>query len=221
MGLVLTPYRDLAKKHRVMQTGHHGSFLKMWAPPKRARNQKLTSACVTFTIGHLIESQPFSRRGVITNDLLIERYLRAQDLDGIPGREPEYYGTTLEGGFKSFQEIGLLTGEPIVSDKLSAILTWIKTRGPVLMGTIWTTGMNNPRKNGVVTATGQLLGHHAWLLIGADMRGGNNGDLFGLNSYGPNFGVGGRFQMSVSTMRTLLSDGGHGMSALQDESQIR
>jgi hypothetical protein len=170
---------------------------------------------VSFAIGHFLETEP--HRTQITNSEMLRLYRRAQELDGHPGGEPDYFGTTLEGGFAAYKEAGRVTGDLRIGADFAAIIAWLRTRGPVVMGTPWPTGMAYPDKNGRVTAKGMQLGNHAWLLDGVDYKDALHGEAFGTNSHGSNYGYGGRMRMTLRTLRALLDLGGYAISLIENK----
>jgi hypothetical protein len=73
--------------------------------------------------------------------------------------------------------------------------------GPLIVGTNWMSGMDSPNSAGLVYATGTVRGGHEYEALEVDIE----NRVFGFeNSWGPNFGVGGRFYYSFDDMATLL-----------------
>ena len=77
--------------------------------------------------------------------------------------------------------------------------------GPVMVGTVWLDGMFETDPSGLVTPAGQEAGGHEYL---ADEYV-PGGDLVGFqNSWGPGWGVDGRFYMRRADVAALLREGG-------------
>jgi hypothetical protein len=87
---------------------------------------------------------------------------------------------------------------------IDAAKTAIQT-GPFIVGSNWYTGMDNPNSGGLVTATGTVRGGHEYECDEFDA----DADLWWFpNSWGPGFGVAGRFCYSSPTFAQLLSQQG-------------
>jgi hypothetical protein len=77
--------------------------------------------------------------------------------------------------------------------------------GPVMVGTLWLDGMFTPDHQGVVRPTGDVAGGHEYL---ADEYIADPGVVGFQNSWSGDWGVDGRFYMTVSDFAALLDDGG-------------
>ena len=180
---------------------------KIWQPTD-AMNQMQTNACVGFTGIGFVMSEPMPAKLDDPVKIAIAAYHLAQNHDGIPGKEPDYFGTTLEGGCKALFEMGLAEGEFIWGNQLEQIIPHLIHRGPVMVGTEWTFNMAVTRR-GRATAKGRSFGGHAYLLYGADTV---QKELYFLNSHGQNYGVDGKFFMSFDEFDILLKRGGYACS---------
>lgn len=82
-------------------------------------------------------------------------------------------------------------------------------RAPVLIGSLWLTGMFNPDSHGRVRLSGAVAGGHEYLLREyVPGRTFNTGTLVCDNSWGLGWGDHGRFRLSVAQLSTLLSKQG-------------
>lgn len=88
------------------------------------------------------------------------------------------------------------------ADLLSALQV-----GPVSMGSNWYSSMSTPTSAGEVriTSSAFLEGGHQYCLDGVDVA---QQRVWGQQSWGPNWGLGGRFWMSYKTTQRLLSESG-------------
>lgn len=82
------------------------------------------------------------------------------------------------------------------------VIDWVRTRGPVMMGTDWTSGMFTPDANGLVSVTGAVQGGHFWVVCG-DLPGVDQ--VLCLNSWGDTFGIGGYFKLTYADLVLLLT----------------
>lgn len=74
--------------------------------------------------------------------------------------------------------------------------------GPLITGTVWLNDMFRPNSDGIVRPTGSEQGGHEYLV---DEYDGARGLVGFTNSWGPNWGQGGRFYMQAEDFGTLLS----------------
>ena len=97
-------------------------------------------------------------------------YRRAQQLDPWPGEEPTYSGTSVLAGVKAGVEQGWW-GEyrwalgPGPEQAANDVILALGYAGPVIMGTVWRSGMWDADANGYLRATGPVEGGHAYLLV--------------------------------------------------------
>ena len=206
-GLILKP----PPPFQAMPMGGGRPFKKMWGRAS-TMDQGQTSQCVWFTWAAFVMSEP--RRRTVDLSLAADMYYEMQRNDGIPGTEPDYFGTTLEAGHLVFKRRGFVLPTPVVATTVPQILECLRARGPVAMGTEWRFGMTRPNNRGRVSISGENLGGHAWLAIGA-----NTADelVYGLNSHGSRYGVAGVFTITFSDLSALLRAGGYGLSAIQPD----
>jgi hypothetical protein len=192
---------------------------KVYAPGS-TKNQGLTSECVSFSFGGLLAAEPF-RRNISRNEIH-KRYVRAQELDEWPGQEPDYYGTSLTGGFLSYQEAGYLPNQrPVEIHDTDSLIHWMAVRGPVILATAWNMGMAYPnKKTGQARPTGNLLGYHAYLGYGFSMnKSGTSGKIFFLNSHGLTYGLEGRGFITTSDLDILFRRDSYAFSVYENETQ--
>lgn len=77
---------------------------------------------------------------------------------------------------------------------------------PVSFGGVWTNDMFNATKTKpLIRPTGSIAGGHQWTLSGYNAK---DNLIVGECWWGPNFGLNGRFYISVPDFRTLMEDNG-------------
>lgn len=78
---------------------------------------------------------------------------------------------------------------------------WLRTKGPVMIGSDWTNDMFTPDADGFVKPTGGVAGGHFYVLCGDVF---SEGYFLALNSWGDGWGQGGFFKITYSDMKILL-----------------
>lgn len=136
-------------------------------------------------------------------------YNEAQLVDEWPGQD--YAGTSVRAGAKVLSGRGHLT-EYIWGFDTNTLANYILTRGPIVLGTMWYSGMMQPNANGWIFPQGQVVGGHAYLACGySSVR-----DAFRcINSWGFNWGQRGKFWLHRDELAYLLQQGGEGCSAIE------
>lgn len=133
-------------------------------------------------------------------------YYECKVIDGEPGQEN---GSQVRSGAIAMQNRGKLTAYAFAST-VDDVVAWVQTKGPVVIGSDWMSGMDNPDAKGVVHATGSVRGGHCYLCDGYDPATG----LFRFqNSWGTGFGVNGYFYMSKADLAKLLAAQGDACGA--------
>jgi len=131
-------------------------------------------------------------------------YAYATRLDDQPGQyPPDDTGSDGLAVAKACVASGLISGYQHAFSPLAA-LSALQTR-PLIVGTDWYEGMYEPDQYGVVQATGLVAGGHEYVMDEYDAA----RQLVGFqNSWGEDWGQGGRFYMSVEMFSFLLSRAG-------------
>lgn len=166
-------------------------------------DQKAEGACVGFSIAHELIARPAEVTG-ITAVQARAIYKRAQKLDQWPGEN--YEGTSVLAGMKAMQELHPgKVGEYRWAFGLSDVLRTVSYYGPVVLGIPWYEGMTSPTADGVIRATGQVLGGHAILCNGVSVK----TNMVRLhNSWGVDWGKGGDCFLSFKDLEKLLYEDG-------------
>lgn len=141
------------------------------------------------------------------NPYALDLYKRAQKIDEWGGED--YEGTSVNAGAKISRENGIVKEYRWafgIDDVVDALLT----KGPVVLGIEWRYDMYWA-PNGVVNATGKVVGGHCLLAVGyvvkSEKLGGEDGIIL-QNSWGKTWGINGLAQIRVSQLSDLLENNG-------------
>ncbi len=149
-----------------------------------------------------------------THQDALDLYYQATVYDGQPDdpRAPGggQQGASVRSGMKALQNKGRLSAYASASS-VSAVTTWVRTKGPLVIGSDWTNDMFNP-VNGYVKPTGGVAGGHCYLLTG-DLA--SEGAFQFLNSWGSGWALGGWFKMKYADFGTLFGNGGEAWTAVE------
>jgi hypothetical protein len=143
-------------------------------------NQGNSSMCTIFSMLHLLEHSPvtFPRYKKWEKPLVDPRsaYCRAQQLDPWPGgcgskqNKDAYDGTSILAAVQTFEELGFVESYHWEYFEVDRVVEAVRDLSPVLIGSNWYKGMNKPDKEGIIRPTGKLVGGHAYLIDGIDLR---------------------------------------------------
>lgn len=139
----------------------------------------------------------------------VELYSAATQRDDVPGAYPP-----MDTGSSGLAIAKVLYARGVISGyqhafSIDAVLTALQ-RVPVLIGTVWLSGMDQPDERGFVSTTGTVQGGHEYLLreYQPSRVSPEDGVLTFDNSWGTGWGLEGRFKMRVSQLRYLLGQQG-------------
>lgn len=170
-----------------------------WAVgPPAPLDQGREGQCVAYTFTHDLIARPQVVPDVGAADAR-RWYRRMQELDQFPDTVS---GTSILAGVKTMVEAGWYDGYSwcFSEPELAAHVAW---QGPVALGINWHAGMRRPDAAGFVEPTGPVVGGHAILAAGISLRDGGHYKL--INSWGPDWGLGGWCRIRRSDMARLLS----------------
>ena len=166
-------------------------------------DQGREGACVGFAWAHELVARPVVVMSMTASDAT-RIYKKAQTLDPWPGED--YEGTSVLAGVKAIQsQWPKLIPEYRWAFGLDDVLETLSYRGPMVLGVNWYEHMARPDVNNIIWPTGKLLGGHAILANGIDVK----RRLVRLhNSWGRGWGLGGDCFISFENLGLLLQRGG-------------
>lgn len=168
-------------------------------------DQGQTSSCTGHAAAHALGTRPMYRRTKYTHDDAMRFYSLATQNDQWLGNE---YPPTDEGssglgvakGLRLLGEISSYTHAFSLTQTLGALVL-----GPVLIGVNFYEDMFTLRK-GFMVPGGDIAGGHEMCLVGINLKDG--GYVTGINSWGPGWGLNGRFKMTFVDLGRLLREDG-------------
>lgn len=216
---------DLAAALAALQHSWEGKATKRWAALITARVQALTPApappppapvaldgwldaddpvldqgdtghCVGYGGADWLNALPVDDH--VPNDEGHAIYYACKEVDGEAGAEN---GSTVRSLAKVLQARGRLKTYAWAST-VGEVAAFVSSQGPVIFGTDWTEAMFSPDEDGFVAPKGQVKGGHCYLCVGFDPVA--NAFCF-LNSWGDNWGKGGRFYVHAEDVKILLN----------------
>jgi papain like protease len=178
----------------------------IWTKDDPTLNQEDTGHCVGFSGAQWSNTEPVD--GEMRDPDGHALYYECKIVDGDPGAENGSY-------MRSLGEVLVQRGRADVyafASTLDEVQEWVRTKGPVLVGTTWHNDMFDPDANGFVSPTGGVAGGHAYVLVG-DLP--DEGAFLFLNSWGSDFADGGYFKIRYEDFRTLMDDYGEIVVAIE------
>lgn len=141
-------------------------------------NQGDRGACVGFTDLDILNTTKFlgSRRRkdrsgrYLSNDMGFRFYHEATVRDEWHDEtwEPDDTGSSVLAGAKALKDLGFIDRYEWQWD-MEGLLASLQ-RQPIMVGTAWTSGMNDPDRNNTIRPTGEIVGGHAYMLYGVNFR---------------------------------------------------
>jgi papain like protease len=142
-------------------------------------------------------------------------YYEATVIDGQPDNPDApgggQQGSTVRSGAKAMQNRGRL-GTYAFASSVDDAVAWIKTKGPIVMGTDWTSDMFTPDPTGRIHPTGAVMGGHCYVGNGYDPT---LNDILFEQSWGTSWGVNGTFRMSIPEFITLFDNQGEACASVE------
>jgi hypothetical protein len=135
-------------------------------------------------------------------------YYECKVVDKETGQEN---GSTVRSGAKAMQARGRLSAYAFAASADEAH-EFVRTIGPIVVGTEWTHGMFEPDAGGFVRPTGEIAGGHCYLLVG-DLP--KEGALLFQNSWGATWGMNGRFKMKYADFAHIFQRNGEACAAVE------
>ncbi|MGC9424019.1 hypothetical protein [Vibrio sp.] len=184
---------------------------RRWDFPADSLDQGTTPHCVGFAMADFGINLPTFTE--YTNKDGHDFYYKCKIVDGDPEGEN---GTTIRSAAKVLQEIGAIDNYAFAPD-VESIKWWLRNKGPLIVGTIWTEEMMEPDENLIVTTGGYTLGGHGYILNEIT----EDDYLGGQNSWGPEFGDNGRFYIHADDFSELMFNYGEALAAVELENYRR
>ncbi len=190
---------------------------KYWHPNFWWGNQEDTSECVAFSWAHWLAEGPSTqiRERIKNNKPIDTSYLYNEAKKNDEWNGEDYDGTSVRAGAKILKRDGFISSYVWAWD-IETIKNALLTKGPLVVGTVWTYDMFFPNKNGLIHATGQEMGGHAYLLDGINIK----KKLIRIkNSWGKDWGKNGFAYISFDDMEKLILNQGEACLAIEIEKQ--
>ena len=134
-------------------------------------------------------------------------YYEAKVIDGEPKAEN---GTSVHSGIKAMKNRKRVTAYAWTS-AIPEMKQWVLTKGSLIIGSDWYTGMFNPDTNGFIKPSGVVEGGHCYIIIGWD----DADNLTILNSWGSGWGKGGRAFIKSADFGKLINPGFEACAAVE------
>ena len=182
---------------------------KAWRRGPRRLDQGNLGACVAFAGGNWKQSYPLYT--AVNNQLCFDDYWRCKDIDGIPNIE----GTYARALMKVYEAQGRIE-RYLWAYTIEEALTWLQTKGPLLIGVNWYRKMSEPRQVGnlyIAEPQGVIDGGHEVEIDAGDLY---KGLVRFQQSWGGWYGNNGQAWMTIETLeRLLFNENGDCVTAIE------
>jgi hypothetical protein len=184
---------------------------KSWKFPSTSLDQFDTGHCVGFSMANFGINYPTHTK--FTNADGHNFYYLCKIKDGQPKMEN---GSDIRSAAKVLKDLKIIEGYAWAKT-IDEVKYWLLNKGPMIVGTDWTEGMDNPDANNIVRASGKVLGGHAYLL-----NEWTKDNLIGIqNSWDDRWGKNGKAYIPAKDFEYLLKRwGGEALTAVEIEHSI-
>lgn len=123
------------------------------------------------------------------------------------------FGTSVRAGAKALQARGYLSTYAWAFDA-DTVIDWLCIGGPVVLGTSWHSQMSFPDAEGIIKPTGAVVGGHAYLAVGVNIK----RELVRIqNSWSSSWSDRGRAWLSFADLDTLIRRQGEACTAVEQK----
>jgi len=184
---------------------------RYWHSPG-VMDQGATSQCVAYSGVKYLTTAPVYNKPLDPPTL----YNECQRVDEWPGED--YDGTSVRALFKVLKSRALIKEYRWAFD-CEPVVNHLLTVGPVVMGTVWTMEMFMPDRHYYIEPKGEVVGGHAWLLIGTNRNkrnpDGTRGAVRMINSWGVGWADKGRAWLTFKNLDWLIKADGEACVATE------
>jgi hypothetical protein len=167
---------------------------KAWGlPPSALRHQGNTGTCTEHGAVHLVKASPIATRAEkhlwpqfsAYREYILYDEWKSNDHEATGPDEGLQGGSSVRAAMKWLVDHGYASGYVWTFQRAPASL-WVRTRGPVVVGTNWYDSQFNLTSEGIAKISGSVAGGHCYLWCGADERRGldlyaNSWDRWGID----------------------------------------
>lgn len=179
---------------------------RTWKRTLGAFTQGKLNTCTGHGAMGVVCTEPYRQPGVRYSETIIRQvYTKATHHDTIKGAWPtKDTGSTVLAAMKALKFMGFTKGYRWCFS-LDDVLKTLSTIGPVEVGIHWYEGFDQPDASGLIQFGGSSRGGHAFELLGVDV---DQQRVWGINSWGRDYGLQGRFAISWKDLDRLLHEEG-------------
>ncbi len=204
-------------------------LLKTWGFSGVPLDQGLSGTCTGHAGAHFIHCSPIAHKTFIDPFILYREAVLSDeytdnDSDAVKANNDDLQaGSSGTGVAKALEKRGLISSY-LWAQRFEDAITWVLTRGPVMVGSNWYESMEKPNASGrlVITPGSPIVGGHEWLIRGADKK---RGLALMVNSWGPKWGGVGKWEgakvrpghalVDFDTLARLFHEDGDVVSAIE------
>jgi hypothetical protein len=166
-----------------------------WADPDKVLDQGNTGHCGGFGGCQWGNTLPVD--DAYTNADGDALYYEAVSIGGAPGSENGVESRWVAQALQARKRLSTYAFAKTTDE----VTDWLRTKGPVMVGTDWTNDMFQPTSDGYIVPTGGVAGGHFWVLTDHYP----DAQAYGmLNSWSDSWGAKGRAEIYISDFEKLL-----------------
>lgn len=178
---------------------------KTWRLDARL-DQGAAPFCVGFAWQGFLAAAPYRQKGLDGPTI----YHGAQQHDDEPGEG--YDGTSVRGGADYLKDDAKKIKSYRWAFSAEDALNACGSEGPLVLGSDWKSGMDEPNRDGLIRFSGGNRGGHAYLMVGYN----DSRELATIqNSWGRSWGKGGRAYLPYPDLEQALREAGEACMAIE------